>query len=131
MTIIFRDSYNQELRLTHITQEKKGLFGKTKKIHYIRISAGSTWAEFSAHELTKKFFNSKQIAESASSPDGPAFIANVDWAPKTSLFEKQVADIPEHWWVLCFMNLDPKAIHAAFSPQKFEEFLEQIHSESF
>lgn len=37
MTIIFRDSYNQELHITHITQEKKGLFDKIKKTHYIRL----------------------------------------------------------------------------------------------
>lgn len=104
--ISFGDSYNRQLYVEQTLQQRKGFLGRTKIIRRVRVSIGEHWAEFDAHELTQDFLGGQQIAESLSSSDGPVFIANVDWAPESSLFQEQVAGVPEHWWVLCFMNFE-------------------------
>ncbi|MFW0111924.1 hypothetical protein [Rothia sp. CCM 9416] len=121
--ITFCDSSNRQLCIGQTLQHRKGFLGRTKIIRRVRVGIGEHWAEFDYRELTQDFLGGQQIAESLSSSDGPVFIANVDWAPKSSLFQEQVAGVPEHWWVLCFMNFETDPVQAAFSPKDFDEFL--------
>ena len=105
------------------------MWGRSKTFHRVRLTVDKEWAEFEASELTKDFFEGQAIAESFDSSNGPVFIANVDWAPESSLFEEQVMSVPKHWWVVCFMNLDVEPVQVAFSPEDFDRFLKQVSAE--
>lgn len=125
---VLQDSNNRELTIEFTTQEKKGIFGRVKTINLVHLKIGKEWATYDLKDLDRESFEEGQLAESVASSDGPVFIANVDWAEEHSLFHQQVAGVPAHWWVLCFMNFETDPVQAAFSPEKFEEFLTLVHS---
>lgn len=124
----FSDSKSQKLIIEFSTQEKKGIFGRVKTIQVVHLKIGKEWATYDLKDLDRESFEEGQLAESVASSDGPVFIANVDWAEEHSLFHQQVAGVPAHWWVLCFMNFETNPVQAVFSPEKFEEFLTLVHS---
>lgn len=129
MTMVFEDSSGRKISVERKVYEKKVLWKRNKTFHRVRLTVGKEWAEFETSELTKNFFEGQAIAESFDSSNGPVFIANVDWAPESSLFEKQVMGVPKRWWVVCFMNLSVEPVQAAFSPEDFDSFLKQISVE--
>lgn len=123
MNFSFQDSWGQEIYFDISSKEKKTLLG-SRKVHYLlKITVGDSWAEFSASEFSESHVGMGEIVESVASSDGPVFVANVDWAPASSLFEQQVVGVPAGWWVLCFMDVEVDPVRAVFSPDRFGELL--------